>query len=203
MKPGGQKAKGNAYERKIAELFTKAYYPDEDGEIRRVPMSGAWDKRSTPGDLIAFKYRLKGSDEMIIDTSFPLVVECKDWKDVKHFFTGLYGNESAIFDWMRQAELDAKPTGKIPFVSFKLYRQANIGILRATDFSRLKELFGEPEFKYYFLRRYPSRKVPDDLEDCIDYPDLLVFFLLDDFLEWIDWSHFKVQRYIRSWTKNE
>jgi len=197
MKLGGQKAKGNAYERKIAELFTEAYYPDGDGEVRRVPMSGAWDKRTTPGDLIAFKYRLKGSNEMVIDTSFPLVVECKDWRDVKHFFSGLYGKESAVFDWMKQAELDAKPTGKIPFVAFKLYRQENIGMLRATDFSRLKELFGEPNMKYYFLRRYNKvSNIP-----TVEYPDLLVFFLLDEFLKWIDWSHFKVQRYIRSYTE--
>ncbi len=202
MKQGGQKAKGNAYERKIAELFTKAYYPDGDGEVRRVPMSGAWDKRSTPGDLIAFKFRYKRriNDEMIIDISFPLVVECKNWKDVKHFFTGLYGAESAIFDWMKQAEMDAQPTNRIPLVVFKLYRQSNIGMLRATDFTRLKELFGEPDFKYYFLRRY-SAKFADAIDDFIHYPDLLVFFLLEDFLEWIDWSHFKIQKYIRSYTK--
>lgn len=196
MKPGGQKAKGNAYERKIAELFTKAYYPDGDGEIRRVPMSGAWDKRSLPSDLCAWKYTLKASSEMICDTSFPLVVECKDWKDCKHFFTGLYGDESAIFDWVRQAEMDAKPTERIPLVVFKLYRQNNVGILKATDFSKFKELFGDPGFKYYFLRRCVF-----DTNELIEYPNLLVFFLLDDFLEWVDWSHFKIQRYIRSYTK--
>lgn len=195
MKQGGQKAKGSAFERRVAEIFTEAFYPDGDGEIRRVPMSGAWDKRSSPGDLIAFKYKLRGSEEMIIDTSFPHVVECKDWKDVKHFFSGLYGNESAVFDWMMQADNDAKPTGRIPLVVFKLYRQRVIGMLKTTDFSRLTDLFGEPEAKHYFLKRFTIGT------DC--YQNRLVFLLFDEFLDWIDWSHFKIQKYIRSWSRNE
>ncbi len=100
MKKGRQKQKGTAYERMIAKLFTEAYYSAEDGEFRRVPLSGGWDKRTAPGDLIALKYVDKEGEAMVIDSSFPFSVECKTWRDenVKHFFSGLYSNETVIFE---------------------------------------------------------------------------------------------------------
>lgn len=193
MKQGNQKAKGSSYERFVAGEFTKHYYKYDDGEVKRVPMSGGWDKRNSPGDLIAFKFRLKSSDEMVIDESFPFVVECKNWKDIKHFFSGLYSNESAIFDWIKQVSDDSVVSKKIPIVIFKLYRQHSISILKSTDFYKLKELFGDPLFKYYIIKRNCSFDAVDD-----NYENSLVFFLLKDFLNWIDWEHFKVQKYIRS-----
>ncbi|GAG44752.1 unnamed protein product, partial [marine sediment metagenome] len=114
--------------------------------------------------------------------------------NVKHFFSGLYSAESVIFEWMDQSITDAALFDKMPLVVFRLFRQKSIAMLRATDFHKLKEMFGEPGFKYYFLRKYPV-----DVEENVK-PNLLVFILLKDFISWIDWEIFKISKssYIRS-----
>jgi len=186
-----------AYERDTGKTFTKAYYPSEDGEFRRTSafaQSGGWGKGMAGGDLVALKYGI--GDEMFIDKSFPFSLECKNWqeKNVKHFFSGLYSAESVIFDWMDQSIADAEKFNKMPLVVFRLFRQKSIAMLRATDFSKLKELFGEPEFKYYSLRRYSQESSP---------ADYLIFILLKDFIDFIDWEVYKFsgRQFIRSVVK--
>lgn len=199
MKKGSQKAKGNAYELVIAKLFTETYYPAEDGEFRRVPLSGGWDKRAAPGDLVALKYVDTEGEEMVIDRSFPFSVECKTWKDenVKHFFSGLYSEESIFFDWIRQACADSSPVRKTPLVVFKLYRTENIAMLVSTDFYQLASLFGNFVGKIYNIEKIMSKNEKE-------IPQKLVFVLLKDFLEWIDWEVYKLSdkvRSIKSFTK--
>jgi len=189
-----------AFERDTGATFTKAYYPSGDGEFRRTSafaQSGGWGKGMAGGDLVATKYGY--GEEIFIDKSFPFSIECKNWKQegVKHFFSGLYSAESVIFEWMEQSVADAEKFNKIPLVVFRMFRQKSVAMLRATDFSKLKELFGEPEFKYYFLRRY-STNAEENFR-----PNLLVFILLKDFIDFIDWEVYKFsgQRFIRSVVK--
>jgi len=193
MKRGGQKAKGNAYERVVAKIFTETYYPAEDGEFRRVPLSGGWDKRAAPGDLIALKYVDKEGEEMVIDRSFPFLVECKTWKDenVKHFFSGLYSEDSIFFDWMLQACGDSSLARRLPLVVFKLYRTENVAMIVSTDFYQLANLFGNFVGKIYNIEKI----MPKD-EGAV--PQKLVFVLLKDFLEWIDWEVYKLSNKVRS-----
>jgi len=193
MRKGGQKAKGSAFELAIARILTEAYYSQGDGEFRRVPASGGWDKRTAPGDLIPFKYTNGG---MVIDKSFPFVVECKNWRDVKHFFSGLYSKESQLFDWMEQAVADAQFVGKMPLVIFKLYRQENVVILQSGDFWKLESLFGTPGAQYYELKRFVPKTGRSGL----------VFILLGDFLRWLDWEIYKLKSnvvFIRSIVRKE
>lgn len=199
MKPGGQKRKGSAYERVIAKLFTEQYYSD-DGEFRRVPLSGGWDKRVVPGDLMALKY--SGIDDteglsMIIDKTFPFSIECKNYRDenVKHFFSGLYSNKSQMFDWLEQAENDASPSNKYPLVVFKLYGSNNIVMTNDTTFHGLRGMFGLFPGNYFKLALCNSKGY--ELTES-------VFFLLDDFFEWVDWGVFKTiakAQYIKSLIK--
>lgn len=186
-----------AYERETGKTFASVYYPGDDGEFRRTEafcQSGGWTKGMVGGDLVALKYGLDG--EMFIDKSFPFSIECKNWqeKNVKHFFSGLYSAESVIFEWMDQSIADAEKFKKMPLVVFRLFRQKSIAMLRGIDFSKLKELFGEPEFKYYSLRRYFPESSPNDY---------LVFILLKDFISWIDWEVYKFsgRQFIRSVVK--
>ena len=161
-------------------------------------MSGGWDKRAAPGDLIPLKFMasqaMQGETGMnaVLDAAFPFSVECKNWKDVKHFFTGLYSAESDIFGWMRQAIGDAAPSGKIPIVVFKLYRAENIVLIQAGDFNKLREYFGLFPGTIYGATK-------NGLEGMA-----VVFVLLKNFVEWIDWGFYKIQgkaRYIRSIVK--
>jgi len=195
MKKGRQRQKSNPYERKIAAIFTQAYYPMNDGEFRKVPLSGGWDKSVVSGDILALKFDRVAEAKRIFDNSFPLSVECKTWADenVKHFFSGLYSAESELFEWMEQAVYDSRSCEKTPVVVFKLFRTHNIIMIRAHDWYEMKMLFGDFNHKMYFLRRYERESSAD-----------IVFVLLADFLDWIDWGVYKLvdrSRLIRSFQK--
>jgi len=195
MRPGGSKAKGSDYERAIAKLFTAAYYPEGDGEVRRIPLSGGWDKRLVPGDLVPLKCVDKQTEEMVIDRSFPFSVECKTYADanVKHFFSGLYSKETVIFEWLEQAIDDCRPSKKMPLVVFKLFGTKNILLLESDIFYQMGNMFGNfPGKKWYKL----IRNKPDEV-DCT-FSERIIFCLLEDFLEWIDWSVFKLSNKVRS-----
>ena len=169
----------------------------DDGEFRRVPKSGGWDKRLVSGDIMGLKRNSLEEEDFSIDTSFPFSVECKNWRDenVKHFVSGLYSADSQMFEWMEQAVDDIIHTKKIPMVIFKLFRTENIFILRAEDFSKIKESFGEPDFKLFLLRRYNF--------ETNWKSNSLVFGLLDNLIEWIDWDVYKMKRFIRSFKDDQ
>jgi len=190
-----------AFERSIAKAFTEVYYPVGDGEFRRTSaftQSGGFGKDMVCGDLVALKYGVESN--VYIDKTFPFSIECKNWKEenVKHFFSGLYSQESVIFSWMQQAYVDSARFNKIPLVAFRLFRQKSVALLQSTDFSKLKEMFGEPETKYYFLCRLGLTA-----EEQVLYRNRLVFILLKDFINWIDWEVYKFsnRRFIKSLIK--
>lgn len=205
MRKGGQKAKGSAHQRAVAEFFTPAYYPKGDGLFKSTPGSGGWDKRAAPGDVIAFKYTDKEKNQMVTDETFPMTIECKDWRDenVKHFFSGLYSEESQLFGWMEQSWEDALVVKKVPIVVFKLYRTANIVMLISTDFNSLANYFGNFTGKKYAIEKKMSKEEQSYKEKTVKRSEgqitflmhqELVFILLKDFLEWIDWEIYKKEK---------
>lgn len=181
MKKGGQLNKSRNHEREVAELFTKAVYPDGDGEFRRVPMSGGWDKKVVTGDIIPF--RMSSTTDMIADRNFPFSIECKNWRkdNVNFLFSGLYTNESIIYEWMKQATDDcAHLLHKKPMVIFK-FRKENVVMITHSVYGFLAGLFGHTNLRFYRIQIWDGRGKEEDLH----------FFLLKDFLEWIDWGCFK------------
>lgn len=191
------KDKGASFERCIAAAFTTAFYPDGEGVFRRVPLSGGWDKRLTPGDLMALKKRSSDSEELVLDSSFPFSVEAKCWnsKSISHFLSGLYGEESAFFLWMKQSESDVSNGSKIPIVVFKIFRKPVICI-RKNDFLKMQEVFGSCQGTIYELRKGSRTES--------SFSDNLVFFLLEEFFIWVDWSIYRFvdsSRLIRSLVK--
>jgi len=178
MKKGGQKSKSGRHERRIAELFTREYYPDGEGEFRRTPSSGGWDKRIAPGDIQPFVYLDYKQPEMQLDRSFPFSIECKDWHDdnVKHIFSGLYSKPSQVYEWMEQADNDARASFKMPVVVFKLYRTEDLVMMLMRDWGQLKAYFG--------IFDSPTYKI-------IGGPEMILFCKLEPWLEWIDWGFYK------------
>lgn len=188
------KEKGGQFERDVAKLFAASFYPDGEGTFRRVPLSGGWDKRLTPGDLMALKRRDLGSDELVLDPSFPFSVEAKCWKSssVSHFLSGLYGEESHFFLWMNQASADAQISSKIPVVVFKIFRKPVICI-RKNDFLKMTDIFGSVNGTTYEIRRGVK-------SEC-SFDNHLVYMLFEVFLTWVDWAVYKFvdsSRLIRS-----
>lgn len=182
MKKGRQRPKGGAYELVVAKLFTEQYYPNNEGVFKRVPKSGGWDKRIICGDISPFLFTAKdggdGTGQLEPDSTFPFSIECKNWnaKNVKHFFSGLYSAESAMFDWVEQAKLDSIPTGKLPMVVFKLYGKNNIAILSQPVFNDLLDIFGVPDSKFYTI-------FSDEV--------FCTFILLSEVFSWIDFAHYR------------
>lgn len=178
MKKGGQKRKSGTHERRICLLFADEYYPDGDGEFRRTPSSGGWDKRIAPGDIQPFRSVSRTTYEMQLDPSFPFSIECKDWHEdnVKHIFSGLYSKPSQIYDWIEQSDGDARASGKMPVVVFKLYRTEDLILMLVRDWGQLRGYFG--------LFNFPTYTV-------VGGPDPIVFCSLKPWLEWIDWGFFK------------
>jgi hypothetical protein len=196
MSGAKSKNKGASFERDVVKILSAFYYPEGDGCFRRVPLSGGWDSRVAPGDVIALKKNNAQLDAYVIDPSWPFVVECKNWKSttISHFPTGFYGAESSFFQWMAQCVEAADASGKTPIVVFKIFKYLLV-IIRTVDFSRLQELFGEFDKKRYRLER-----IDDNTSVKLE------FMMLTDFLKWIDFYIFKVvdtSRRIRSLVKKD
>ena len=204
MKRGGGKAKGSSYERVVAKILTAAYYPDGDGRFERILSHPIPAKGETRGDLVALRYFTTGPDDeksLIKDSSWPFTVECKSYRDVRPIFSGLYASETALFDWMQQAAAVAAVDKKTPLVVFKVFRSANVAMLDRRDFARLQEMFGIPGFSFYMVVWRPRICKGPIVAAGSEVEKALVFMLLADLLDWIDWGVYKLAgrgQYIRS-----
>lgn len=196
MRPGGGKEKGSSYERAVAEILTKAYYPEGGGVFKRVE-SKAGKKGEKKSDLLSLKYitdPTSGEKDLILDRSFPFSIECKNYKEVKPVFCGLYAKDSEIWDWMKQAEDSAQ--GKMPLVIFRLFRTMHVVMFNLETWVKLHETFGE----------FPTRGFRISQGSPQESTRTLCFFLLSDFLEWVDFGVYRISestRFIRSLVSKE
>jgi len=185
MRPGGGKQKGSAFEREVGKILTASYYPEDDGIFQRIYSHPIPKKGETRGDLKALKYLLvDGEKQLVFDNSWPFTVECKSWKEIKYPFCGLYAQDSEIFDWMKQADEVAMVDKKTSLVVFRLYRTAICAMIKGNDLCKLEEMFGEYPKRVYAVTK---RDVQENAK--------LIFMLLNDFLEWIDFGIFKLSGY--------
>ena len=202
MRAGGGKAKGSAYERVVAKILTAAYYADSDGLFQRILSHPIPGKGETRGDLKALRYRTdilitryEGQDlsrYLMFDETWPFTVECKNYKDVKPFFQGLWAKDTALFGWMEQAQMVATEDRKMPLVVFRLFRTADVAMIWNTDYVRMAGTFGVMPQATYLIQK----------DKVMEHTGMRLF-LLKDFLDWIDWGVFKALRkstpdYIRS-----
>jgi hypothetical protein len=99
------KAKGSAYEQKIATRLTKEF----DVEFRRVPLSGSIDY-------------LKGDIWTPHDTAWwPYAVECKHYKDIE-WNNLLTSKTTDMLQFWRQAVREAEVMKKKPLLIFRWNR---------------------------------------------------------------------------------
>jgi hypothetical protein len=181
MKKGGSRRKGNAFELHIAKCFTTAFYPDGDGIFRRIPLSGGWDKSLLCGDLMA----LKGTTgkASTLDARFPFSIECKHHSGMKPLFSSLYCAKSDLFNWMAQAADDSEGHSKIPLVVFRAFRSEDLLCVRNMDYANLVEQFGDYDCQ--------TVQVTLSLAGLVIEEERLRIMKLDEFLEWVDFQHYK------------
>ena len=99
------KAKGSAYEQKIADLLSKEF----DKEFRRVPLSGSIDY-------------LKGDIWTPHDTAWwPYCIECKHYKEIE-WNNLLTSKTTNIFGFWTQTLREAETMNKKPLLIFRWNR---------------------------------------------------------------------------------
>ena len=99
------KAKGSAYEQKIADLLSKEF----DKEFRRVPLSGSIDY-------------LKGDIWTPHDTAWwPYCIECKHYKEIE-WNNLLTSKTTNIFGFWAQTLREAETMNKKPLLIFRWNR---------------------------------------------------------------------------------
>jgi hypothetical protein len=185
------KRKGSNFEREVGKILTTAYYPEGDGMFQRIYSHPIPAKGEVMGDLKAMKYMLTdpetGDKSLVLDNSWPFNVECKNYIDIKPFYSGLYGKETELFEWLEQAREVSKKENKKPLVVFKLFRSYTICVMDSLDFEELLVAFGSCPKKTYRLSSQDR-----------DKKRTIYLILLSDLLEWIDIGYYKNRRYIRS-----
>lgn len=195
MRPGGGKAKGSAYERRIAKILTSVFYPDNDGIFQRIYSHPIPKKGEVRGDLVSMRrYVVKADpvspeESLVIDKSFPFTVECKDYKGIKPLFSGLYSKECEIFDWLWQAHEVAVQNKKMPLVVFKIYRGEDLAAIWNRDYVEMTRWFGPFQESSYLVQN-----------DKLMVHEGIRIFKLTTFLAWPDWGIYKVgaTEYIKS-----
>ena len=150
---------------------------------------------------MALKYVLVGNPlssesqkALVEDKSFPFAIECKNYRVIKPIFSSLYSKDCELWDWMKQSKESAGD--KIPLVVFRLYHGKDIIVISSPSFGRLSELFGSYKKKFFAIKSYEESMIKETL----------YLFLLEDFLEWIDWCVFRAvgaSKYIRSLVPKE
>src|SRR5690606_21174130 len=111
----GAKAKGAAYENKVAKMLSKYW----GGKFHRVPASGGlqWgNDHRVAGDIVAPP-----------EADFPFVVECKKQEGwvMEHIFLDI----GKPREWWKQAVNDARRVGKTPMLVFSRNRAKDFVML--------------------------------------------------------------------------
>jgi hypothetical protein len=124
MKPGGGKAKGNAFEASVAKLLSKHLAPLN---FVRTQSSGArvgGKNFGTIGQLFGedalklFVGDVVPVNERAVGLRFRFSVECKFYK-TPDSFPALVAGTANIFKWFNEARVDAEKVDKEPALIFK------------------------------------------------------------------------------------
>ena len=123
------KVKGNSFELKVSKILSEQLSPLK---FIRVPGSGArvggmnFEKFGGlfSADTIGlFVGDVVASNETEVGMKCKVSIECKSYANVDRFSLLMSGS-SKIFEWLKEAEIDAEKTGKVPVLIFKWNRTA-------------------------------------------------------------------------------
>ena len=138
------KAKGSAYEQKIATRLTSEF----DVEFRRVPLSGSIDY-------------LKGDIWTPHDTAWwPYAIECKHYKDIE-WNNLLTSKTTDMLQFWRQAVREAEVMNKKPLLIFRWNR--------SKDFVAFNDDIKVTDRKWNSLKKLINKKNINK-KDCILLP---------------------------------
>jgi len=145
------KNKGNTFERKIANLLSKTFEHvlNEDKGFRRNSDSGSYfggsnSQRTTTHNL---DYAVFG--DIICPKNFRYTVECKHYKSSPSFQSILNGDVTQWNKWIKQSELDAKSSGKSPFIIVKYNNVSDFVMMKEKQ--SIQESFTYNNFFIYKL----------------------------------------------------
>ena len=121
------KAKGGAFERKIANLLNEQF---ETKEFNRTPGSGAFATTHQLPDHITV------AGDLITPKKFKFCIECKKGYNDQTIYSLLDYN-SKIWQFIEQSEKDAKKLNKMPMIIYKQDRKDTLVITYKDMFTTL------------------------------------------------------------------
>ena len=153
------KAKGNSYERKIANLLSDRFkdYTGIDQSFRRNPDSGSYfggqnQKRTQTHDL---DHAVFG--DLICPSNFNFSIECKNYKTPPSFNAMIKQDCKQIDTWLGQALQDADNSKKLMALVIKYNSVADIVVIKQT-FGDLKTIINYKDYAIVTLEDFIAQK---------------------------------------------
>lgn len=129
MKKGGGKAKGAAFERKVAKELSIWWFNNPNILLRNINSGSTSTKRQAK--------EVPAGDIMQVDTStsslFPYSVECKHYADIG-FDSWLLGKNQTIYGFWEQAKSDSARVGRSPLLIMKQNNMPTIFMMEKADY---------------------------------------------------------------------
>jgi len=146
------KNKGNTYERKISNLLSAKFkdYLQESQGFRRNPDSGSFFGGSNSKKIETHNLDYAVFGDIICPKNFKFSIECKHYKTPPSFKSIIMNKVTQWDQWISQARLDAKNSGKLPFIIIK-YNNIDDIVMVQTQFSGLQEIFKYDGVYIYLL----------------------------------------------------
>lgn len=149
------KAKGNSYERKIANRLSERFkdYTGIDQSFRRNPDSGSFfgGQNQSRTETYDIEYAIFG--DLICPKTFNFSIECKNYKTPPSFSAIIKQDCKQIDGWIAQAKQDAANAKKLVALIIKYNNVSDIVVV--TDlFGTLKPLVNYKEFHIVSLDNF-------------------------------------------------
>ena len=152
------KAKGGAFERKIANLLNETF---DTREFNRTPGSGAF---ATTHEL---PEHITVAGDLITPLNFKFCIECKKGYNDQTIYS-LIDYNSKIWQFIEQCEKDAKKMNKVPMIIYKQDRRDTLVITNYNMFTTnipSITIFKDNKEKILYTDTYSIYKLKEVLKD--------------------------------------
>ena len=140
--PSKSKAKGNAFERAVADHLTEVF----GYNFERVPNSGAFvgGKNNQRYDKLSKSQQLIYEGDILVpDELYHLKIECKSYKDFG--FHQLFSENKLLDSWIEQAYSE----DKLWFLIFKINRRGTFVLLDDSNWECIEECLTSSNYMKY------------------------------------------------------
>lgn len=159
------KRKGNAFERKVATIFSKRFthIGDRTSSFRRNADSGSYFGGKNRERLASHDVSLATFGDIITPTAFRYTLEAKHYKDAPSFNQIVNQSCCQLDAWIEQAEADAISAGKPPIIVAKWNNVPEVGLVSISETDGTpREITSPVSYRGYHI-------VP--LDDLLALPD--------------------------------